>query len=446
MEVTRIIDKLTASYKNMSQQTSQSQLTSDLEDSQELKREFLNETREDNQEFSRTLYSLLHPGSIDWFVLRQFLVLFLIITLGLSAIYIIMDALNSADVFLQKSKQHNMSIVVVLFQYYMPRLLTLFDALLSAFIIVPGVVLVLLMIRHNETVALSCMGIRRVRAAYMIFVAAIVLIVFFAFCREFVLPSQRSIIGCDINSFFERDKYRVEPKSDPLTSVYISGESLDIEHKTIIQPVFNMPMITLDKYGQTITADYAEWKPEELGTAAAPTRPAGFLLKNVVAEKNLDNESSLMLNGQAALITPQNRSWPKKGDCFLISGIEIEDLTLNSQLMEYSSIKELRRIMERMPENQRRDAAIILHKRIAKPFVDFCVIFVGLSFILANDNRYLIILVKTCLWCGGSSIIISMSRALASDADQLISPALAAWIPLIIFSAVAAYVWDRVYY
>ncbi|MBR6437068.1 MAG: hypothetical protein IKS45_11215, partial [Thermoguttaceae bacterium] len=63
MEVTRIIDKLTASYKNMSQQTSQSQLTSDLEDSQELKREFLNETREDNQEFSRTLYSLLHPGS-----------------------------------------------------------------------------------------------------------------------------------------------------------------------------------------------------------------------------------------------------------------------------------------------------------------------------------------------------------------------------------------------
>ena len=430
----------------MPQETSQSQLSYDLDESQKRKREFLNELRDDNLESSRTLYSLLHPGRIDWYILKQFLVLFLGITLGISAIYIIMDSLNSADVFLQKSKQHDMSIAVVLFQYYMPRLLTLFDALLTAFVIIPGVILIILMIRRKETIALSCMGIRRVRAAYMIFVASLALIAFFALCREFVLPAQRSVIGCDINSFFERDKYRVEPKSDPLTSVYISGESLDLEHKTIVQPVFNMPMMTLDKYGQTITADYAEWKPEELGTSTTPTRLAGFLLKNVVADKKLDNESSLMLNGAPALITPLNNPWLKKGECFLISGVEIEDLTLNSQMMEYSSISELRRIMERMPVNQRRDAAIILHKRIAKPFVDFCVIFVGLSFILANDNRYLIIMLKTSLWWGGSSIIISMSSALASDADQLLSPASAAWIPLIFFSAVAAYVWDRVYY
>ena len=325
----------------MSAESSQSQLTSDLDESQKRKRDFLNGSRENKSESFRARYSLLHPGSLDWFILRQFLVLFFGAILGVSSIYIIMDSLNSADVFIQKSQQYNMSIAVVLFQYYMPRLLSLFDALLSVFVIVPGVILIILMIRRKETLALSCMGIRRVRAAYMIFVATIVFIAFFALCREFVLPAQRSIIGCDINSFFERDKCRVESKSDPLTSVYISGESLDIEHKTIVQPVFNMPMVTLDKYGQTITADFAEWKPEELGTAAAPTRPAGFLLKNVVADKNLDNESSLMLNGKPALITPLNKSWPEKGDCFLISGIEIEDLTLNSQLMEYSSIPSL---------------------------------------------------------------------------------------------------------
>ena len=102
--------------------------------------------------------------------------------------------------------------------------------------------------------------------------------------------------------------------------------------------------------------------------------------------------------------------------------------------------------MERMPLNQRTDASIIIHKRILRPFIDFCIIFVGMSFILANDNRLLIILLKAAIWWGTTWIIINMSSALAGEADQLLSPSMSAWIPLIIFSAVAAYVWDKVYY
>ncbi len=429
----------------MSQQSTQYQPVSDNDALTQRKRNFNAKSHDNLDESSRTLHSMLHPGSIDWFVLRQFLLIVFMSTLLISSFYILMDFLNSADVFVQKCQQHNIPIAVALFQYYMPRLLALFDALLTVCVIVPSIVLINQMIKRNETIALACMGIRRVRAAYMIFVAAIVLIVFFAFCREFVLPVQRSIIGCDINSFFERDKARVEPKTDPLTAVYITGEALDLTSKSIIKPVFNMPLI-LNDYGQTISADEAIWKPAILGNGATPTRPAGYLLKNVVANKCLDDQSSLMINNKPSLITPLNNPWLKKGECFLKSGIEVEDLTLNSELLEYSSISELQRIMERMPLNQRTDASIIIHKRILRPFVDFCIIFVGMSFILANDNRLLIILLKAAIWWGTTWIIINMSSALAGEADQLLSPAVAAWIPLIIFSAVAAYVWDKVYY
>ena len=130
----------------------------------------------------------------------------------------------------------------------------------------------------------------------------------------------------------------------------------------------------------------------------------------------------------------------------MVSGIEVEDLTLNVELLEYSSISELQWIMKRMPTGPRTDASIILHKRIMRPFIDFCVIFVGVSFILANDNRLLIILLKAAIWWGGAWIIINMSSALAGEADQLLSPAMAAWVPLIAFAAIASYVWDKVYY
>lgn len=433
----------------MSQQSTEFQLISGNEELQNRKRKF-NAQSSDEQEFSRTLRSLRHPGSIDWFVLRQFLLIFFGATLLISSFYILMDFLNSADVFVQKCHQNNIAIPVALFQYYFPRLLALFDALLTVCVILPSIVLINQMIKRNETIALACMGIRRVRAAYMIFVAAIVLIVLFAFCREFVLPAQRSIIGCDMNSFFERNKTHFEPKSDPLTSVYISGEGLDLAKGAIIKPKFDMPLMYLSDYGQTITADEAVWQnailEADAKTSHTVARPAGYLLKNVKANKCLDDQSSLMLNDKPALFTPLTNSWLHKGECFLISSVEIEDFTLSSELLEYSSISELQRIMERMSPNQRTDASIIMHKRITRPFIDFCVIFVGMSFILANDNRLLLILLKAALWWGGTWIIINMTSALASDADQLLSPAMAAWIPLILFSAVAAYVWDKVYY
>lgn len=430
----------------MSQQSEQTLPISANDDAQqERKHNFFKDLPDDKDEATRTHRSLLFPGSIDWYVLRQFLLIFFFIVIIISAFYILMDFLNSSDVFMQKCKQYNTPIAVALYQYYMPRLLVLFDSLLTVCVILPGIILINQMIGRNEILALSCMGIRRVRAAYMIFIAAIVLIVFFTYCREFILPAQRAVIGSDMHSFFERDKIRVESKTDPMTSVYITGESLDLANGTIIQPVLNMPMF-LNKYGQCISADIAVWQPEQLGNGAEATRKAGYLLKNVVAEKSMDDQSSLKINDNDIFITPLNNPWLKKGECFLVSAIEIEDLTVNYELQEYSSIAELRRIMERMPANQRTDAAINIHKRITRPFIDLCVIFVGISFILANDNRFLVILVKAALWWACSWIIINMSSSLAGNADQVLTPAMAAWVPLIVFSAAAAYVWNKVYY
>lgn len=429
----------------MSQQTELSQSDS-ADELRARKRKFFSESQDDQDESSRTLHSLLYPGSIDWYVLRQFLLILFGSVLLISSFYILMDFLNSADVFVQKCRQHNIPIAAALYQYYMPRLLALFDALLTVCVILPSIVLINQMIKRNETIALACMGIRRVRAAYMIFVAAIILIVFFAFCREFILPKQRTILGDSISSFFEREESRIEPKTDPVTSVYFTGEGLDIPNKTIIKPVFHMPMTNLNKYGQSISAEVAIWKDEVLADDANVPRPAGYLLKNVVANKSLDNEGTIIENDMPELYTPLNNPWLEKGDCFLVSGIEIEDLTINVEMKEYSSIFELRRIMERMSTSQRTDAAIIIHKRIVRPFIDLCVIFVGLSFILANDNRLLVILLKAAIWWIGTWIIINMTSALAGDTDHLLSPAMAAWIPLVIFASVAAYVWDRVYY
>ena len=143
----------------MSQQSTQNQPTSDNDALQERKRIFYAQSDDAKDEYSRTQYSLLHPGSIDWYVLRQFLFLIFVAALLVSILYIVMDFLNSSDVFVQKCQQHNMSIPSALFQYYMPRLLALFDVLLTVCVILPSIVLINQMIKRNETLALACMGI-----------------------------------------------------------------------------------------------------------------------------------------------------------------------------------------------------------------------------------------------------------------------------------------------
>ena len=413
----------------------------------ELQSRIFSEKDNKRTETLRSVYSLLHFGRLDWYILFRFLFILLGILFLLSLVYIIMDFLNCSDVFMQKCSENKVPLWKALVGFYGPRLIVFYDQLLYVLIILSGVITFLLMIQNQEVVALACMGIRRVRAAYPIFIASIIIITLATINREIILPTQRAIVGGDINSYFNRSRGSVEKKTDPLTSVTISGESLDLEKNAIIKPIFSMPVKTLDKYGQEIKADIAYWEKEILGDDATVVHPAGFLLKNVVADKNrnLDNQPTLTIQGVQTLITPlTNSSWLHKGDCFLTSGIEIIDLTLNLEQKEFFSIRELQRVMERMSINQRTDAAIMLHKRLIRPFIDFCIIFVGLSFILTQENRALIIGSKVLVWilfC----MIVTTTCSLLAGSDQLISPALAGWLPLIIFSAMAAYVWDDVF-
>ncbi|MBR6434968.1 MAG: hypothetical protein IKS45_00525, partial [Thermoguttaceae bacterium] len=63
----------------MSQQTTQSQPIMDNSAFQECKPNAKSQNKEEN--LSRSLYSLLHPGNIDWYVLREFLYLFVVSSL-----------------------------------------------------------------------------------------------------------------------------------------------------------------------------------------------------------------------------------------------------------------------------------------------------------------------------------------------------------------------------
>lgn len=402
---------------------------------------FRNSSRDDLG--ARKFRALFRLSIVDFYIVFNFIWILFVILFLLSALYVLLDFMNSADKFIQLCRENNLSVWYCMAKYYFPRLLVFYDGLLCALVIFSGIITMSVLNSRLELVGLASMGISRVRTALLIFLLTLVIVAISAYCREVIVPANRAILGYTIESFFSQKGEPVEPKSDPLTSVYINGQQLDRKKRLIIKPTFSMPVRMLDQYGSDLYAESAVWMPHSLGDDLTPARPAGFLLKNVVADKCLDDQKSLFLSDEQILYTPLNNSWLKKGECFLVSGIDVGDLTISRAMQEYTTISELQRIMERMPTGMRTDAAIQIHKRLARPILDFVVFFVGFSFMLFGNARGFQVIVQAIIWCLFAWLVVNVLQALGSDG--LLIPAVAAWLPLIIISAIAAYFWDSIF-
>jgi lipopolysaccharide export system permease protein len=82
------------------------------------------------------------------------------------------------------------------------------------------------------------------------------------------------------------------------------------------------------------------------------------------------------------------------------------------------------------------DVRVTIHSRLVKPLLDVTLLFLGLPLLLARGNRNIFVSIGLCvLVTSGFMLIVFGTQHLGSA--YLISPALAAWLPLMVFMPLA---------
>jgi lipopolysaccharide export system permease protein len=286
--------------------------------------------------------------------------------------------------------------------------------------------------RHNEMTALMSAGIPQVRVVAPVMGAAVAVAFLAAANRELVMPNFRQQLSREPKDLIGDVGQKLEPQYDNQTYILIQGEATYGDRQRIAEPNFLLPP-SLSEHGKLLVAQSAFYKPPE------GDRPGGYLFDKVDKPRHLDQKPSLSLDGKPVIITPRDApDWLEPDQCFVVSNISFEQLAGGDAWWQYSSSPELIAGLRNRSLNASARVRVGLHCRFVQPFLDVTLLFLGLPLVLRRGDRNVFLAIGLAAVLVAGFMLVVMAFQYVGTNYTLISPALAAWAPLMIFVPAAA--------
>jgi lipopolysaccharide export system permease protein len=362
---------------------------------------------------------------MDRYLLRQFTKTFLICFLSLLGLYVVFDAFTNLESFLRIADKQG-GLAKVLGQYYAYHAILFFDWTVGFVNLIAAMFTITWIQRHNELAALMAAGISRVRVVIPVVAAVVVVIILAALNRELLIPRYRDELSRKPSDLVADSAKPFSPQYDEQTDVFLRGESAAASRQQIIKPAFRLPP-SLDHYGRDITASAAYYKEPQ------GNRPRGYLFVGVDHPKDIGRQPSLFLEGRPVVITPRDApDWLQPDQCFVVTGVSFEQLTNGQAWREFSSTAQLIRGLHNRSLDFGGNIRVTIHQRIVQPLMDLTLLFLGLPLIMTRESRNVFIAMS--LAAGVTLAFMVFVLALGRlGSIYAISPALAVWMPLMVF-------------
>jgi len=365
---------------------------------------------------------------IDRYLLRQFVQTFVICYVSLAGLYIVFDAFTNLDEFLRCAEVTG-GLLELMASYYAHQSLAFFDLSSGLLTLITAMFTVAWIQRHNEMTALMAAGISRLRVVAPVVFAAVAVTGLAAANRELVIPRLRHQLARRPQDLLGDRPKPLDPQYDHKTNILIRGENTFADRRRISKPNFLLPP-GLDQYGSQLVAENAYYRPPQEG------RPGGYLFDGVKEPKGLAAEPSLSLGGHPVVITPRDADWLEEDQCFVASDVRFEHLTESRAMRKFSSTAQLIAGLTNESLDFGPDIRVTIHARIVQPVLDVTLLFLGLPLVLRREIRNVFLAIGLCaLVVSLFSLVVIVFQHLGSI--LAVSPALAAWAPLMIFVPVA---------
>jgi lipopolysaccharide export system permease protein len=314
-------------------------------------------------------------------------------------------------------------------KYYACRSLAFFDRISGVLALIAAMFTVTWIQRHQELTALLAAGVPKARVVAPIVIAAGSISLLAWANRELVIPQIRDNLARDAKNLKGTVSQDLQPKYDYATNILLRGAATLARERRIEKPSFMLPL-ELSQYGKHLIAEEAFYQP------ATDEHPGGYLLTGVSQPEGICSQPSIANRDGPVVLTPRDHKWLKADEVFVVSGVTFEMLTGTFAWRNYSSTWQLIDGLDSPSYDFGADVRVAIHSRLVRPLLDVTLLFLGLPLVLARGNRNVFAAIGLC----GAIGILFMLVVLVCQylgAGYWLSPALAAWLPLMLFVPVA---------
>jgi lipopolysaccharide export system permease protein len=366
---------------------------------------------------------------IDRYMLRQFVQSLVICFLSLTGLYIVIDAFGHLDRFVDYADKHG-NLLKIMGVYYAGQSVVFFDRTSGVLTLIAVMFTVTWIQRHHEMTALLAAGVTRVRVLRPVLLAAVCVCLFAAANRELIIPNIRQQLSTSSKNLGGEQQAEMQSRFDSQTDILLGGDKIVPAQQKIVNASFVLPR-QFNQYGKQLTAREAVFLP------ARDNMPSGYLLSGVTSPKALLKSPSLLLDNVPVVITPVGNDWLQPDQIFVVSGVSFEFLAAGATWRDFASTRELIMQLRSPSTDLGADVRVAIHSRFIQPFLDTTLLFLGLPFVITRTNRNPFISIGLSIAVITVFMLVDLGcQALGSGG--WLQPALAAWLPLIIFAPVAA--------
>ncbi len=365
---------------------------------------------------------------IDRYLLFLYSRVFLICFLTLSGLLVVVQVFTNLDEMIAYGKFRG-SFILGLAEYFSPYMLSIYDRMCGLLTLLATMFVVAWLYRTHEMTALLAAGISKGRIIRPIMILSAVLILFAAVSRELLIPHYSSMLSKTPQELLGESIRPIRPTEDIEMGVLIAGRNLQPANSIIVQPIFRFlgPAASLTPQ---ITGQSAQF------LVADENHPQGYLVENAKGTEPLAGKTSVRTDQGVFLLLPLDTPWLKPNECFIPSKLEY-DLLRGGGAKQFSSTIDLIWRMQNQSHYYGADLTVAVHTRLIQPLLDFTQLLLGIPMILSNRNRNLVSMMLSCVISFAAFFGISIGLHALGANETILTPATAAWAPLLIFGPYA---------
>jgi lipopolysaccharide export system permease protein len=368
----------------------------------------------------------------DRLLARSYLKAYTVCLVSMLSLYIVVDLFTNLDDF----AEHHSSLLPILRHiatYYGFKVIQYFDQLCEVIALMAGGFTLAWLQRNNELLPLLAAGMPTQRVARPVLLAGIAMLALGVANKELVIPRIGSFLLNDrddphgMKDIVARGAF--EPNGIHIEGLIASRKGMVVRGDTPKNPGFFV-FIPESVAGTTIKleAREARYIPPDSGPLSG-----GWLMTGTTPAE-LENWTQ-----------PQILQLIDEGKYFLhTQEVDFEAVTRSPNWFQFASTLRLHRELRKTETTRLAAMAVLFHMRLTRPLLGAILVLMGLSVILRDQNRNVFISAAMCLGLCALFYVAQFTCKNLGESEY-VSPALAAWLPVLFFGPFSCAMFDAIH-
>jgi lipopolysaccharide export system permease protein len=362
-------------------------------------------------------------------------------------LWIVLDAFSNVDEFSKRAS--GLELFKAMGQYYLVRQAEYFDRLGGVISMMAAIFTVTWMQRANEQLAMLAAGVSTHRIIRPVVVCSILVSFLSIANQELIIPRYAEELQ---KSHADDGTSTIAVLSTPYDArgLMLSGKEADRAARTMLKR-FNVT-VPVQVFGsiREIEGRQATYIPPE--ASRVPLR-GGWLVRGAkiqppIPDEELAKPDSIVVKvtDQAGFPPPVGNPAELEGDAYFVrTTLSFEAMTRKTNWHQYGSMTDLVAglVDPSTDRTEQNNIELAIHSRALRPFLALTLMFMSLPLVLGGYGRNMFINLGFAL--GNSAIFYGVGIfCLYLGGESVLSPALAAWLPLFVFGALATHRWGQI--